>query len=171
MELRHDPRTKQQLKTLLYEFMYTPVIKRYEKWLSAIIVKNCTLVNTPYECFNFKGEVYVVGDSVTIPKKMPRLSPHLFDEMNKYLAELKELNTQEIPYVLGYINQVLNASNDLPDYLRLLPPIIHQAIQDVINTCGCRTTKLTSEVVQSIQAKNEQSIELIKKRLVLNLIE
>jgi hypothetical protein len=66
---------------------------------------------------------------------------------------------------------VLNSSNDLPDYLRLLPSIIHQPIQDVINTCGCRTTHLTPEVVQAIQAKNEQSIELIKKRLVLNLIE
>ena len=171
MELHHDPRTKQQLKTLLYEFMYTPVIERYKKRLSAIILKNCTLISSPYECFNYKGEVYVVGEAVTIPKKMPRLSPQLFDDMNKYLADLKALNTQEIPYVLGYINQVLNSSNDLPDYLRLLPSIIHAPIQKVIETCGCRTTHLTPEVVQAIQAKNQQSIELIKQRLVLNLIE
>lgn len=171
MELHHDPHTKQQLKTMLYEFMYTPVIKRYEKRLAAIITKNCTLISTPYECFNYKGEVYVVGDSVTTPKKMPRLSPQLFDEMNKYLAELKALNTQEIPYVMGYITQVLNSSNDLPDYLRLLPSIIHAPIQKVIETYDYRTTHLTPEAVQAIQAKNQQSIELIKKRLVLNLIE
>ena len=91
--------------------------------------------------------------------------------MDLYLKDLNTLNTHEIPYVLGFINQVLNASNDLPDYLRVLPASIHQPIQDMINSCGCRTTQLTEETVAHLQQSNQRSIELLKQRLMLNLLE
>lgn len=171
MELQHDPRTKQQLKDILYNYLYEPVRKHYETVLNGIILQNCKLINSAYESFSYKGQLYVTDPMLKLPRKANRLAPALVPEMDKYLAEVKELNDKEVPFVLGFINQVLNSSNDLPDYLRVFPEAIHKPIQEVIATCGCRTTKLSAEEVQAMQLKNQASIELIKKRLVLNLLQ
>jgi hypothetical protein len=40
----------------------------------------------------------------------------------------------------------------------------------VIDSCACRTTQLTDEVVDALRLKNEASIQLVKQRMVLNLI-
>lgn len=171
MEIHHDPRTKQHIKDMLYDHLYMPVKVRFDRRLREIIRKNCILISSPYECFTYKGEVYVVEPIKEIPRRMPRLSCHLFDEMNQYLKELKELNSTEIPYVLGYLNQVLNSSNSIPDYLSLLPESIHSPLIGVIDSCPCRSVKLSPQTVSEMKEKNNVPITLIKKRLMLNLIE
>lgn len=171
MELQHDPRTKQQIKDLLYELLYVPVKNKYHAKLQAIIKRNCVLLSTSYESFNFRGTLYMADGTTQLPRKANRLAPALRAEMEAYLHDLKELNEHELPYVLGFLNQVLNSSNDLPDYLRLLPESLHQPIEALIASCGCRATHLSAEDVQEIKQRNQVSIELIRRRQVLNLIE
>ncbi len=170
MDLQHDPRTKQQIKDLLYDYLYKPVERKYHKKLRSIIQRNSAALNTHEECFTYRGEIYSLEVKV-LPRRMPRLAVSLQPEMNAYLADLKQLNERELPFVVGFINQVLNSSNDLQDYLRLLPDSIHKPIQDLISTCGCRTSQLTPEAVEALQEKNQRSIDLMKQRLVLNLLE
>ena len=168
-QLQHDPRTKQQIKDALYAFLYTPIEKQFEKRLSELIVKNTLLCGYTHKSFMYKNTLYNI-DTNALPRKMNRLHINLQGPMNDYLKDLKTLNETEVPYVLGYINQVLNSSNDLCDYLRLLPEAVHGPIQHLIATCSCKSKKLSEEVVSALQDKNTTSINMMKKRMVTNLL-
>jgi hypothetical protein len=90
--------------------------------------------------------------------------------MVEYLRELEELNTIELPYVIGFINQVLNSSNCLPDYLKVFPEAIHRPIQHLMDTCPCKACTLEQSSVDSLKDNNKDTIDLIKQRLVTNLL-
>lgn len=167
--IQHDPTIKQKIKDVLYEFLYTPVQKQAQNKLDQIILQNCMALNSPHESFIYRGVVYA-KDTAKLPRKMNRLVPQLQTQMDTYLEEMKQLNEHELPYVLGFINQVLNSSNDLHDYLRVFPPSVHQPIQDLIASCPCRTVKLPQDKVEQLQQKNQLPIDLIKKRQVINLL-
>ena len=167
--LQHDPRTKQQIKDMLYAFLYEPVQKQFKTRLDSLIKRNTVITGASHQSFSYKGNLYS-NDSAPIPRKLNRLVPQLHADMDAYLADLKQLNDREVPYVTGFINQVLNASNDPHDYLRLLPSSAHQPIRALIDSCPYRTKKLTDEQVQEMQTRNQQSIDLVKKRMVTNLL-
>lgn len=167
--LQHDPRIKQQIKDMLYAFLYEPVQRQFKTRLDTLINRNTLISVASHNSFTYKGCFYT-NDLTPPPRKMNRLVPQLHADMDAYLTEVKLLNDKEVPYVLGFINQVLNASNDLHDYLRLLPSSVHQPIQKLIDSYPCRTKKLTDEQVQELQARNKQSIDLVKARMVMNLL-
>lgn len=167
--LQHDPRTKQQIKDVLYTFLYGPIQKQFKKQLDTIIIRNTALSNAAHASFSYKGKFYAY-DSSPPPRKMTRLLPQLQPMMDAYLKELNQLNSQELPYVLGFITQVLNASNDLHDYLKVLPAAIHQPIEAYIASCPCRTKHLTDFDVECMQQHNAATISLIKQRMVTNLL-
>lgn len=168
-QLQHEPRTKQMIKDVLYDLLYTPIQKQFKQRLEQLAVKNAVLCGYNHKSFMYKNVLYNC-DTNTLPRKMNRLVIQLQPAMNEYLKELKQLNEKELPYVLGYINQVLNSSNELHDYLRLLPPSVHYPIQGLINTCPCRGKKLPDEAVALIQEKNQNSVQLMKNRMVTNLL-
>lgn len=168
-QLQHDPRTKQQIKDVIYGLLYSPIQAQFKQRLDTLIVKNTVIGGYTHKSFMFKNVLYNC-DSTPLPRKMNRLVPQLTQEMNDYLADLKQVNEKEIPYVIGYINQVLNSSNDLCDYLRLLPEAVHAPLQKLIATCPCRNQKLPEEAVELLQSKNKASIDLMRQRMVTNLL-
>jgi hypothetical protein len=168
--LQHDPRTKQVIKETLFEYLYTPVIKSFQARILDIANRNTALGNYSHCSFIYRDEIYNFEPSNPLPRRMNRLLPQLQPEMNAYLREVKELNEEEMVYVLGYINKVLNTSNDFHDYLRLLPEAVHQPIQGLINTCPCRTKKLSEESVQEFTEQNQKLMSLIGQRMVSNLL-
>lgn len=168
-ELQHDPRTKQQIKDLLYSFLYTPVQQQFKQRLDTLITRNTVILGVTHKSFIYKGTVYTC-DNERMPRRMNRLAIQLIPDMDDYLADLKQLNDHELPYVLGFITQVLNASNDLHDYLRLLPQSVHSPIEKLIATYPCQAKHLTEDAIQGIQARNHQSIALMKNRMVTNLL-
>ena len=167
--LQHDPRTKQQIKDMLYAFLYTPVEKQLEKQLDQIITRNCMIQGLGHRSFAYKGVLYNL-DMSKPPRRMNPLVPQLTGAMEDYLKEVQQLNRVELPYVLGFITAVLNASNDLHDYLRVLPEAIHRPIEQLIASYPCRTKKLTDFDVDSIQKKHQKPIDLIRQRTVTNLL-
>jgi hypothetical protein len=167
--LQHDPRTKKQIKDLLFAFLYEPVEKQFKHRLDTLIHRNTLISGVSHHSFTYKGNLYN-NDTAPVPRKLTRLVPQLVPDMEAYLADLKQLNDREIPYVVGFINQVLNASNDLHDYLRVFPQSLHQPIQKLIDSCPCRTKRLTDEEVQEMQMRNQQYIDLVKQRMVTNLL-
>ena len=168
-DLQHDPRTKQQIKDMLYAFLYDPVQKQYQQQLHSIIVRNTQAIHASHRFFMYKGVVYSMENSPS-PRRMNRLIPSLYPEMDKYLSEVTQLNSKEVPYVLGFITQVLNASNHFPDYFKAFPSVLHSPLEKMVATYPCRNTQLSEEQIQSIQEKNKHSIELLKQRVVTNLI-
>jgi len=167
--LQHDPRTKQQIKDLLFTFLYSPVEIHFKKQLNTIILKNAALLNTTKQYFNYKGILYSL-DTTPVIRKMIRLYPDLHPVMDQYLKDTRQLNNNELPYVLGFINQVLNYSNNLQDYLVLLPESVHQPIQELIDTCPCRVLTADAESIAQLKEKNKSSIDLMKQRMMSNLL-
>jgi len=167
--LLYDPRTKKQIKEALYAFLYDPVQKQFKLRIDTLIIKNTLLGNHRHKSFTYRGENYNC-DTTPIPRKKNQLLTQLQPVMNEYLKDLRELNEKELPYVLGFINQVLNSSNDLKDYLRLLPESVHYPIQALIATCPCQAKSLADDAVAKLKEKNSLSISLMKQRQVLNLI-
>ena len=167
--LQHDPRTKSQIKDLIYNQLYAPVQAQFEKRLEAIIYQNTMLNGASHKSFLYKGVVYSC-DSAPLPRRHNKLHTQLRGEMDNYIKEIKHLNETEVPYVMNFINQVLNSSNDLCDYLRVFPETLHASIRDLIATCSCRSTKLTEDQVESLKTNNENSISLLKERMVMNLL-
>lgn len=166
--LQHAPRTKQQIKDALYAFLYSPAEKHLKKQIDALIIKNAVLCGHSHKSFMYKNTLYNC-DTNPLPRKMNRLDSRLYAEMGEYLAEVKQLN-KELPYVIGYINQVLNASNDLRDYLRLLPDAVHRPVQSLIATRPCKAKKMSQEAVSLLQEKNSASIDMLRRRMVTNLL-
>lgn len=169
MTLQHDPNTKQRIKNALYDFLYQPVKQRFQARLIQIIQHNQSLLGHSHPSFTYKGIPYSASDTAA-PRKANRLALQLHPDMEDYLAELHRLNAEEIPYVLGYINQVLNASNNFPDYLHLLPEAVHAPVYQMLVTCPCNSRQLSNVEIDALRIKNEASIALIKQRMVMNLI-
>lgn len=167
--IQHDPRTKQRIKDALYAHLYEPVRRSFQKRLTDIIRQNSVHLHSLHRSFTYKGVQYSL-DTTPAPRRANRLVPAMVPSMAAYLHDLQVLNDQEIPYVMGYINQVLNASNDLCDYLELFPSSMHHPIQEFINACPCKTHHLSAEEVEKIQQRNAESIALIKNRMALNLL-
>ena len=169
MDLQNDPRTKQMIKDMLYSHIYDPVEYRLHEKLKLIMGKNRLLNHHDMDYFSYKAKVYSLDN--TLIRSAPKLDPSLHAEMQEYLKELNELNRVEIPYVLNFINQALNASNDLRDYLKILPECLHRPIQELIDAYDCHTERLTSEEAEAFKERNHQSILMVKKRLLLNVVE
>lgn len=167
--LLHDPRTKQQIKDLLYNFLYAPVLKQFNMRLQDIISKNAVMLGSSSLAFSYKGCTYTNEDG-PLPRKLDRLNSKLHPFMDDYLKNIKELNNHELPYVLGFIRQVLNSSNSLQDYLLVLPSAVHHPIQTLIDSCPCKTIKLTPEGINNLQIQNQESIIMMKRRMVQNLL-
>lgn len=167
--LIHDPRTKKQIKEALYTYLYGTVLKAFKTRLDTIIIKNALLSGSSHQSFIYKG-VFYTCDVFPMPRKSNRLITQMVPLMEVYLSDIKQLNGHEIPYVLGYINQVLNSSNELHDYLKALPDAVHSPISDLISTCSCRGTSLSLTALTQLKTTNVEAINLLKQRLVYNLI-
>lgn len=168
-QIQHDPQTKNHIKEALYVHLYAPVQQHFQGRLDKLIVQNTLLIRSTHKSFVYKGEYYSC-DNTPPPRPNNKLAPELRGQMNDYLAELHLLNSVEVPYVVGYITQVLNSSNDLCDYIDLLPNSLHSPIQRFIAACPCKTRHLSPEEVKAIQEKNAKSINLMKTRMATNLL-
>ena len=168
-QLQHDPRTKQVIKDTLYEFLYLPIEKQFKNRLEVLIVRNTLLGGYSHKSFNYKGVLYNC-DNGPPPRKWNRLVPQLKPTMDEYLFELNQLNEKELPFVIGFINQVLNASNNLQDYLRIFPESIHQPLKKLITAWPYQTKQLTDEKIAELREKNQEPINMMKVRMATNLL-
>lgn len=169
-DLLYSPTVKKEIKEELYNYIYGPVQKAFRKRLDEIIHYNTLKLGNGYRSFVHRNELYQMDPPDPLPPRMNRLHPSLSDEMNEYLRELEEINDKEIPYVIGFLTNVLNSSNSIQDYFSLFPDVIHQPLKQTIKTCPCTNGQLTAEDMNSILVRNTRAIELMKKRMMLNLI-
>lgn len=166
--LFHDSLTKQRVKDALYSHLYQSVRLQFDKRLEAIIIQNARTLSNSNLSFIYQGEVYVC-EGERLPRRLNPLVPTLHPAMNEYLQDLKEIN-QEVSSVLGFVDQMLNASNNLQDYLRVLPTAVHEPIQRLIDACPCRTNKLTNPEMQALKSRNPGYAEMINRRMTANLL-
>lgn len=165
----HDPKIKKQIRDALWDMLYTPITNKLASKLQDIILRNTLINKYSHKSFTYKNEFY--SDDATLPpRKMNRLHPSLVSDMDDYLKEVQTLNQVEVPYVMGFINQGLNATNCFQDYLEIFPEPLHQKLYHFINTCTYQKSQLSHQEAKKLQTKNEKAISLIKQRMVLNLL-
>ena len=169
-ELKYDPKSKQIIKNAMFNFLYQPLEVSTNKRLKTLIIKNSLLHGNNQHWVSYRNKEYATDSTKVRPRAMNRLKAELRPLMDEYLEDLVEINTVERPYVLGFINQTLNASSSLQDYLKIFPESMHKPLKHFIDTCGSRVGKLEPEMVASIKQRNQIPIELMKKRMVLNLL-
>jgi len=168
-QLQFDPRTKAMVKDSLYEFLYGPVQRNYQSRLDSLIIRNTIAGGYATKSFHYKGNQYHC-ESGRPPRGWNKLMPHFKTEMDELLAEFDEINKREIPFVVGFIGQVLNASDSFVDYLRVFPDSVHQPIQKIMQTCPCCNQQLSDDKVDALITKHNNTITMMKHRMVQNLL-
>ena len=166
--LQHDPRTKQKLRDYLYEFLYSPMKEYFYKRLSEIVVANARIIKNNHMHFMYKGQLYNLGTS-PLPIRKNRLDASLHSQMKDYLEEVNDFEQEELPLTLGYITTVLNSTDHFCDYYELFPKVLHEPLKEYADTCPCKTCMLPKEQIESLKAKNQHIIDMIKMRRVMNL--
>lgn len=171
VHLKHDPRTKTQIRDALYDYLYKPVLAKFERELDEIVVANTRAIASSHACFTYRNVLYKKSDFQGLPPRLSnKLIPALVDRMETYLEAKGRVNQQELPYVMGFINLVLNSSDDMLDYLNVFPGVLHAPLKAMIDTCPCHNTKLAPETAEEMRDRNQHPIELIKQRLAYNLL-
>lgn len=166
---QHDPRTKSQIKEALYAHLYEPVQRQFKTRIDTLIARNSIAGGFSHRHFVYKGTLYN-AENTPPPLKKNRLLPQLHAAMDEYLADMASLNQNELPYVLGFINQVLNSSNAIQDYMSVFPESVHRPLRNLIDTCPCKTPQLSQDRIAQLVERNAAPISMIKQRLVTNLI-
>ena len=160
--------TKVELRELLHFYLYERVEEHRKEQLESLIKANCTLSNSSFPAFRFRGATYQVNAFVGYQAYPRQLHPGLIPVVEKFVAEQEQLLEYEQPMVRGYITAVLNSSNSLKDYLRLLPASVHLALADI--TMPDLPATLSESDIDSMNVRYAQHISLLKQRLLLNLL-
>lgn len=169
---RLDARIKQQIKESLKAYAYAPMHRKAAIRLQGIISANTTASRYLHQSFSYKGAYHTF--EIYHPRfKNQRLLPELHAEMDAYLADMQEVVYTEEPYVLGFFNKVLNASNSMEDYLLLLPECVHKAMEEYMDASWANhhyPRELSDVQVLHFQQEHRPWIVKLKTRMLLDLI-
>jgi hypothetical protein len=164
----NDPHAKQALKDDLLRYLYDPVWKQWQKTIEHTLIRNCRLMGYQHRSFLFSGHWYC-ADSNPAPRVQNRLSPELVIAFRNALDEVNAIERTERPYVEGCIVAALNLSNSYPDYLKLLPDALAPRI--MTNTWSFHSiVTLTPEQIDTFKLAHANSLNLLRQRLVRNLL-
>lgn len=167
--MSHNPRLKSQMKKLILAILYEPYELGRRKVLNEIIQRNCVLQKISLDMFTYKGSYFSYSPIPTrLPK--PKLHPDLHVKMDAWLAEEQSMSLIERPYIDGYVTSVLNSSNEVGDWLRLLPDSIQGSIRTLLLGNVTYPTDLPDEEIIRILEVNSLSIQLMKERMARNLL-
>jgi hypothetical protein len=156
------------LKTELTDHLYNRPATIMMNRIRELTVRNAVASGHNHASFLYKNEFFT-SESRPGPRMKNRLLPKLVPEMEAYLADRNELTLVEMIRVLGYITLALNATGSYLDYLELFPPNTHPVIARLQHTFAY-SRKLSDEEVATIISKNQESYNLLRKRLTINLI-
>lgn len=168
MTVAYDPRTKKRISQALHDALYQPINNELQRTLDSMIRRNSIACNNDQICFKYKGKLYTSDPSELIPRPANWLKQEFYTEMEEYLDERKTLDEDELPYVTGYITQVLNSSDSFKDYYSLFPEGIHYVLRQIQAECPCRRDTLDKNQIDRIRRQNVHPVNLLKKRVVIN---
>jgi hypothetical protein len=170
VSVSYDARTKKRIKEALYDALYGQVNKEQFNTLVQIIRKNSIKCQNSQHCFKYKGILHSSDPKKLVPRPVNWLHTSFFNEMELYLDEKKTLERDEIPHVMGFVVQVLNSSDSFKDYFKLLPESLHPILIRIRDQCPCRNDYLDEKQIERIQAQNISAVNLLRRRVTINLL-
>lgn len=162
---------RSDLLEILQEHLYRNTKTYHFKLLSDLITKNSVLCFNARKSLSFGGNCYVIGGNQPHLRISPNLLHHsLRGEMREYLTKV-EKSEQEIALVKGFFQKIMFLTNKEQDYCNLLPTVMHPAVRQLSPYLDKEEGHLSPEEVTAFLVENESYINLIKQRLILNLID
>lgn len=155
---------------LLESVIYTPLETQSQKELEEIAIAHSTAKNQQITYFDYKGERYqfnfIKGQRCLLSTLLAPLQPR----MDVWLKHKKEVLDTEKVYVMGLFRKVLNSSESIQDYKRLLPECTHAVLNEARVTYYDLPPTLSDEFVKQFWIENEASITQLKTRMMFNIL-
>ena len=167
--LHHALRAKQIIKNSLLQLLYNHFMRAHVEEINRIISANTQLQKCSHNSFHYKGHTYSYS-AVPIKTSPNKLHESLYARMEHALNELTKINREELPYVTGFINKVLNSTDHFCDFLQIFPEAIHEPIKILADICPCKTAQLSADKIEKIKTDHAKVIDLIIQRQVTNMI-
>lgn len=166
-----DPKAKRTLLQHFEALLFEKHNEEFKERLTHIIDANDTLQGVRAYSFGYRGQFHRVFN-IPEPRVPQKLHRDLWPTMDTYLKDKREIDSFEIPLAMGYVNAVLNHTKLIGDYLKLLPPATHRALERCYGMeCVSQAEGImTDEQVQAFMDRNRFSLGKLKARLVWNLI-
>ena len=169
-EVRFDPLMKTRIRNRLIDFVFGKIKKDLESNLSLLIARNSQLHGNAQAAFRYKRRVFTLADESQLPYGINPLHEKLEREGEELIKQLDQLLRVEIPQIDSFFTQALNASDNIPDYLKIFPESIHKPLIKIISDCPCNTTKLSEDQIEKLISDNAERIQLLKQRLLLTVL-
>ena len=178
--MRANPHAKQIIRTNLLKLLYFHAFEGLDTELKKIIINNTLRQTYTHKSFTYKDSLYSCVSAIP-PRIKNRLLPALRPDMDAYLKS-KAVLVKEEEAVSGFLTRMLNVSETLEDYLAILPETLHERVSKLVETIQCNSghssvspfdtplKSLTDNEVAFFKQKNQAYSDLIKNRMVLNLI-
>lgn len=168
---RLEPKTRPECRDYVIQYLYNKDAEGAAMLLSGIIDDHCQITGHMQRAFMFYGKVY--QPNITPPKLIaPPLHESLHERMWAYVKDRQVVEREEKLIVKNLLTAVFNVSDSYKDWLRILPPAVHEPIEQFFTYRWTEQHEaiLTEQQVEAFQNKQERFLNMLKGRLALNLI-
>lgn len=178
---RLDKSVRPQIRHALMLHLYYQENEASRQTLREIIQENCAIEAHTLFGFHYMfmwydlGSVPGAGYSTSPPGRGVHIPLHrsLHERMDTWLANKRKVEREEQHIVTGYFTAVLNTSDSAHDWLKLIPDEVHKPILDQMSWGILQDPFppiLTDAQVEMFLSKQERFLNVVKGRLVLNLL-
>lgn len=160
---------KYNLKNALLLKLYNPSSKAFTKECEDLVLQNNVLKGVHASSFLYRGTTYPVLQKLGL-KSSYALHPSLEEKFVTVLYPFDEIQKFEVPLVAGFIIHVLNSSDCWEDYLKVFPETLHPLIEEWWFHFKWKIPTLTEAAIADILDKHSKGLQLLRARLVWNLL-
>ncbi len=165
------PRAKTNLQTAMMQFIFDPFMKYWNRKVDKIIEKHVLLCSSTQYGFSYKGEDFTGSNKRLLHPPIQRLDRSLYSDMDALLREREVIILYEQPLVNSVLCALMNLSNNPWDYFQILPKELHPAWEHFkTNMPTGYESEITDSSISAFQTKHEAAFDVVRIRMVTNLI-
>lgn len=165
------PRAKTNLQTTMMSFIFDPFMKYWNRKVDKIIEKHVLLCSSTQYGFSYKGEDFTGSNKRLLHPPIQRLDRSLYSDMDALLREREVIILYEQPLVNSVLCALMNLSNNPWDYFQILPKELHPAWEHFkTNMPTSYESEVTDSIISAFQTKHEAAFDVVRIRMVTNLI-
>jgi len=165
------PRAKTNLQTAMMQFIFDPFMKYWNRRVDKIIEKHVLLCSSTQYGFSYKEEDFTGSNKRLLHPPIQRLDRSLYSDMDALLREREVIILYEQPLVNSVLCALMNLSNNPWDYFQILPKELHPAWEHFkTNMPTSYESEVTDSSISAFQTKHEAAFDVVRIRMVTNLI-
>lgn len=166
-----DPRMKARIMNAMLNMLYARPLNRLAETRLRLVQRNDFAHGNGISGFCFKGEYYRDNRNVRRTIQVNRLMPELHAEMLEYLTEVSEEIPSEEIRTKGYIQKMLNASDNPADFMRLFPECLLPPVEKENRIHGSSLGLLSEPNIVLLLKETEEAKNIAMQRMVKNMLE